>query len=172
MQIKAKAQYLRVSPRKVRLVIDVIRGLDVTEALTQLNFMGKAAVAPIKKLLESALANATNNHKLDKNNLYIATVIANEGPVLKRWLPRAFGRATTIRKKSTHLTIVLAEKVPTEKNKVIKKEDKAVGKKMEVVTEKPKDTVKSADEGEESKKGEVKKGGKGFTKKLFSRKAG
>ncbi|MFA5075812.1 MAG: 50S ribosomal protein L22 [Patescibacteria group bacterium] len=139
MEVKAKARYLRMSPQKTRLVIDKIRGLDVNIALSQLVFTNKAAAGPVRKLLKSALANAEHNFKLEKSNLYIAKITADQGPSLKRWRPRAFGRATPIKKRTTHLSIILAEKVPSKKHEVKEKgkQDKA-DKKLEIVNQKPK----------------------------------
>ncbi len=102
--------YLRISPRKVRLVANLIKGLPVEEAEGQLNFLAKRAARPILKLLRSALANAQNNDKLSKENLYVDKLIVDEGPMLKRWQPRAMGRATPIRKKTCHITLVLGQK--------------------------------------------------------------
>lgn len=142
MEIKAKAKFIRMSPRKVRLVIDMIRGKQVEEALDILNFSNKWAKRPVIKLLNSAIANATHNFNLQKNNLYIKTIKADGGPMLKRWSPRAFGRAGMIRKRTAHIEIVLDEikkesklkefKKEIKKNKV--KEDKA----KEVKNQKPK----------------------------------
>ncbi|MBU2235633.1 50S ribosomal protein L22 [Patescibacteria group bacterium] len=109
MEVKAKLSRLKIAPRKVRLVINVVKGMDVEKAEHQLQFMQKGAVAPVLKLLKSAIANAVNNSKLEKNNLYIKEITANDGPVLKRWKPRAFGRATEILKRSSHVEIVLGE---------------------------------------------------------------
>ena len=113
MEVTAKTKYLRVAPRKVRLVIDLVRGLDVTPAREQLRFVNKAAMTPVIKAIDSAIANAEHNFKLDRHNLYVKKITADQGPTLKRWLPRAFGRATQILKRTTHLTVVLAERVPT-----------------------------------------------------------
>ncbi|MEA3272116.1 MAG: 50S ribosomal protein L22 [Patescibacteria group bacterium] len=129
MEIKASVKYIRKSPRKVRLVVDLIRGLDVKDAENQLKFTPKLAKEPILKLLRSAIANAENNFQLKKENLFIKKIVVDEGPTLKRWHPRAHGRAATIRKRSSHIDIVLGEKVLTEKkpadakdkNKEIKK---------------------------------------------------
>ncbi|NQU77942.1 50S ribosomal protein L22 [Candidatus Falkowbacteria bacterium] len=122
MEVKAKARYIRISPKKVRLVLALVRGVDAEEALKQLQFINKAAARPVKKLLDSAIANATNNFSLDKSNLFIKEIRADEGPTLKRWKPRAFGRATPLRKKSSHISIVLGERV--ESKDVEKKEQK------------------------------------------------
>lgn len=117
MQVKAKLRYLHIAPRKVRLVIDCVRGLDVNVALQRLHFIEKAAAKPVAKLLISAIANAEHNFDLDKANLYIKEIRADEGPKFKRWQPRAFGRAYPILKRTTHIFIVLAEKVPGKKKK-------------------------------------------------------
>ncbi len=110
MEIKAIARFVRMSPRKVRLVINLIRGMRVAQAQTQLKFMNKAATTPVLKLLNSAIANAEHNFELDGSNLYIKSITADGGPVLKRWTPKAFGKATPIRKPTVHISIVLEEK--------------------------------------------------------------
>ncbi len=109
-EVIAKLRYLRQSPRKVKLIIDELRGQQVLLAEQQLQAMSKQAAQPILKLLKSAVANATNNFKLDKSKLYIKSIIVGQGPVLKRYRPRAFGRASSIRKPSSHLAVVLVEK--------------------------------------------------------------
>lgn len=114
MQAKAKLRHLRISPRKVRLVADEIRGLDVKVAQDKLAFINKRAAQPMLKLLNSAVANAVNNFKLKKDNLYINELRVDEGPTLKRWLPRAMGRATPINKRTSHISIILDEKVKSE----------------------------------------------------------
>ncbi|MDD3613820.1 MAG: 50S ribosomal protein L22 [Clostridiales bacterium] len=103
----ATARYVRISSRKVKIVIDMIRGKKVDEALNILEFTPKAAALPVKKLLQSAIANAENNLDLDPSNLYVAEVYANQGPTLKRYRPRAHGRATPIMKRTSHIGIVL-----------------------------------------------------------------
>lgn len=109
MEVKAKVRHLRMSPKKVRLVLGLIRGMKVEEAVTQLGFMQKKSTLPVKKLLESAIANAVNNFKLNRNDLFVKTVFADGGPIIKRWRPRAFGRAAMIRKRTSHVTIILDE---------------------------------------------------------------
>lgn len=119
-EVKAHHRYLRMSPRKVRLVVDAIRGLDVEPALAQLGFMPKAAARPVRKLLESAIANAEHNFKLSKEGLFIKAATVNQGPSLKRWRPRAMGSAAPILKRTAHITLVLdskaAEKAPAVKS--------------------------------------------------------
>ncbi len=109
MEVKAKLKYLRMSPRKVRYVADLIRGKNVNEALTTLNLSIKKAAKPLKKLLESAIANAKETGKIDIDNLIIHRLFVDEGPTLKRFRPRAMGRATMIRKRTSHITLILKE---------------------------------------------------------------
>ena len=111
MEVKATARYIHMSPRKVRLVIDVIRGLKVNEARSQLHVMKKAAAEPVMKLLNSAIANAEHNFNLNTDELYIKQIFADGGPTLGRWRARAFGRAAPIRKRTTHIAIVLDERL-------------------------------------------------------------
>ncbi len=103
----AIVRYVRISARKVKVVIDLIRGKSVAEAKAILMYTPKAASAVVEKLLDSAVANAENNLELSRDNLYVAEVFANQGPTLKRFRPRAQGRATRIRKRTSHITIVL-----------------------------------------------------------------
>lgn len=98
-----------MSPRKVRLVAGLIRGLETGKALDQLAFANKAAAKPMLKLVKSAIANAVNNFNLKEDNLKIAAVSVDGGPVLKRWTPKAHGRATPIRKRTSHVNLVLEE---------------------------------------------------------------
>lgn len=109
MEARAKLSYARISSRKVKIVIDMIRNKPVGEAMGILKNTPKAASELLIKLLQSAAANAENNHNMDKNNLYIAEIYANQGPTLKRVRPRAQGRAFRIRKRTSHITIVLKE---------------------------------------------------------------
>jgi len=110
VSVRAQAKYVRTSARKARLVCDHIRGKDVVEARAILAFTPRAAAKPWLKLLESAVANAEHNHELVGDELRIAAVHADEGPTLKRYRPRAMGRATRIRKRTSHLTITLTPK--------------------------------------------------------------
>jgi ribosomal protein L22 len=110
VQVRAHAKYVRTSARKARLVCDHIRGKDVEEARAILAFTPRAAAKAWIKLLESAVANAEHNHELIGEDLRIAAVHADEGPTLKRYRPRAMGRATRIRKRTSHLTITLTPK--------------------------------------------------------------
>ncbi|MCD6429427.1 50S ribosomal protein L22 [bacterium] len=109
MEVSAKLKYLRIAPRKVRLVADLIRGKSVDEAIRVLSFTRKRAAQPILKLLNSAIANAVHNFRLNKDKLYISKITVDEGPKLKRWRPRARGMAYEIQKKTSHITLVLTE---------------------------------------------------------------
>lgn len=110
MKVKAHSRYVRQSPYKVRLVLDLVRGLPVEEAQHVLRLTQRAASQPISKVLASAVANAEHNHALDSEDLYIVEAFADEGPTLKRWRPRARGRASAINKRTSHITIVVSEK--------------------------------------------------------------
>ena len=106
----ATLKFVRISPRKVKVVADLIRGKDTQDALATLKFTPKAASEIIEKILKSAIANAENNHNMDSKNLYIAEIYANQGPTLKRIRPAAKGSAVRIRKRTSHITIKLREK--------------------------------------------------------------
>jgi large subunit ribosomal protein L22 len=108
---EATLRYARISARKVKIVADLIRGKDVAEALAIVKFTPKASSEIIEKLLKSAIANAENNHGMDSKKLYIAEIYANQGPTLKRIRPAAKGSAVRIRKRTSHITIVLKERV-------------------------------------------------------------
>jgi ribosomal protein L22 len=108
--VRAQAKYVRSSPRKARLVVDHIRGKSINEARAILQHTPRAAAVDVLKLLESAVANAENNHELDPDDLVIRKVYVDEGPTLKRYRPRALGRATRIRKRTSHMTIQLSPK--------------------------------------------------------------
>lgn len=110
MEAKAIAKFVRIAPRKVQLVTDLVRGKKVDEALAILKFTPKGAAPVVEKVVKSALANAENNFNMDRENLYVAEIYANQGPTMKRFRPRAQGRATTIRKRTSHIGVVLKEK--------------------------------------------------------------
>ena len=110
MEAKAHLKYARISPRKVKIVCDLIRGKDTTTAKAILMQTPKAASELMIKLLNSAVANAENNHDMDPDNLYVSETFANPGPILKRIRPVSRGRAYRINKRTSHITIVVAEK--------------------------------------------------------------
>jgi large subunit ribosomal protein L22 len=109
MAAKAVAKYIRVSPRKVRLIMDQVRGKKVEEALNMLSFAPQKGAFVLKKLINSAVANAEQNLNMDVDKLHIKRIFADEGPTLKRFRARAMGRATRIRKRTSHLTVILDE---------------------------------------------------------------
>ncbi|MDD5923586.1 MAG: 50S ribosomal protein L22 [Clostridia bacterium] len=110
MEARAQLNYLRISPRKVSIVLDLIRNKPVNLAMAILKHTPKAACEDLQKLLKSAMANAENNHNMDVAKLYVAECSVSQGPILKRIRPRAQGRAYRIDKKTSHITIVLKEK--------------------------------------------------------------
>ena len=109
-EARATLKFARISSRKVKIVADLIRGKDVDEALAIMKFTPKASSEVLEKLLKSAIANAENNHEMKAENLYVAEIYANQGPTLKRIRPAAKGSAVRIRKRTSHITIVLKEK--------------------------------------------------------------
>jgi len=109
-QAKAIAKTVRIAPRKVRLVVDLIRGKQVGEAVAILQLTPKAASPVVEKVLKSAIANAEHNYDLDVNNLVVSEIFVDEGPTLKRFRPRAMGRASAINKRTSHITVVVSEK--------------------------------------------------------------
>lgn len=137
---KATLRFLRIAPRKVRLIADMVRGTTVDSAIAQLQHSTKVAARPVRKLIESAAANAVHNQKLERTALVVQTITVDDGPTAKRSSPRAHGRATTIRKRTSHVNVVLAEAA----------EQQLVGKSVsEAVTKAPakapaKKTVKKA----------------------------
>ena len=177
MPVTAKLKYLRIAPRKVRLVADLIRGKRIEEARNILNFTIKKAAPPLLKLLRSATANAKNNFQLDESNLYIAKILVDEGPKYKRWRARARGRAEEIQKKTSHVTVVLDEtpkesrRLPT--GQVVKKPPKesklptGQAKKVKKVEKAPKIEKPKVKPEIEIKKPKVERG----IKRIFRRKA-
>jgi len=113
MQVSATHKYLRIAPRKVRLVADLLKGKRVSEAQAILRYTVKGAAEPMGKVLRSAIASATHNLQLQEANLYVFKITVNEGPKLKRYRPRARGRAYPIQKKTSHITLILDEITPS-----------------------------------------------------------
>ncbi|WP_037580686.1 50S ribosomal protein L22 [Phaeacidiphilus oryzae] len=114
MEARASARYIRVTPMKARRVVDLIRGMNATEAQAVLRFAPQAASVPVGKVLDSAIANAVHNENHNNvESLYVAEAYVDEGPTLKRFRPRAQGRAYRIRKRTSHITVVLASKEGT-----------------------------------------------------------
>ena len=112
MEARAQARYVRVTPMKARRVIDLIRGMNAADAQAVLKFAPQAASEPIGKVLDSAIANAANNHAMDVRALVVSAAFVDEGPTMKRIRPRAQGRAYRIRKRSSHITVIVSDGVP------------------------------------------------------------
>lgn len=194
MEVKAKLKFIKMSPTKIRLVANLIMKMPVEKALNQLQFINKLASGPVACLIKSAMANAEHNFELDKDNLFIKELTVNQGPTLKRSMPRAHGRATPIRKRTSHVNLVLGEIKPSGVVKAKKQEIAAPVKLGEQpkkeATVKLKDSVKAeaaepkdditkekgkviVDPRMEGRGGHAKiEGGKGFTTKIFRRKSG
>lgn len=109
-EARAHARYVRIAPRKVRAVVDLVRGKPVAEALSILRFVPRRASRVVEKVIRSAVANARHNHEMAEERLYIATAYVNEGPSLKRIRPEMRGQAFPIRKRTSHVTVVLRER--------------------------------------------------------------
>lgn len=190
MKVSAKLNNLRIAPRKTRLVANLIKGLDVDEALNQLDALIKGGSLPFKKLLQSAIANGENNFGVDKDNMFVFSAIVNDGPVLKRWKPKAFGRAGRILKRTSKLEIVLEERVEgkgrktkeqmekekkereEEKRKELKKAQKMQEEKDRVAKKKEKETEKQEKEISKPRLQATASKGKGSWKsKIFRRKS-
>ena len=195
MEIKASLNNLRMSPRKIRLVADVIRGLATAKAFDQLKFINKKAAFPVAKLLKSAIANGVNNFDLDKDNLFVKAITVDEGSSLKRWAPKAHGRATVIRKRSAHIEITLGEvkesgqreakkqkvEAPVKLETLVNAKEPAAPQKVKSVSKK---VVKESEEvvgdlsesrTDAGRHGHAKiegKTNKGFSAKMFRRKSG
>lgn len=180
-QQTAKLNHLRMAPRKVRLMATVIKGLSVNDAEAQLAVNPKRASEPVLKLLRSAIANAVNNAKMDASKLIVKEIRVDGGPMLKRWLPRAQGRATPIQKKSSHITIVLeeSEKVKAPRfvtAKKVEKVTKTKAEKIKKVAAKAEKAEKKEEKAEKQKKTEkaektTKVAKEGTKRKLFQRKS-
>lgn len=133
MDTKAQLNNLRLAPRKVRAVSNLIKGKDVLYALGQLEAVVKRPGASVEKLLRSALANAENNFSMVKENLYVKSIIVNEGVKLKRFKPKGFGRVSPIQKKTSRINLTLAEKVPGLKRQVERSKPKGIDRPTEKV---------------------------------------
>ena len=164
---RAQLNYLRMAPRKVRLVASAIRGLPVNEAEALLSLHNRRAAEPVLKLLRSAVSNAKNNQRLDPEKLFVKEVSVDGGPMLKRFMPRAMGRATPIQKKTSHITIILGESESPKVSRfaIVKKEKISKMRKTEKA-KKPQETQKPK---LEEKPKVVKE--PGFMKKIFRRKS-
>lgn len=192
MEVKAKAKFIRMSPTKIRLVANLIQKMPVEKALNQLKFINKLASEPVAKLIKSAMANAEHNFELAKDNLFIKELTVNQGPTLKRSMPRAHGRATPIRKRTSHINLVLSEIKVSATAKAAKKQEIAAPLKLEAQPKKEAAVkieaaeVKTKDDGAKEKgkvivdprmegrrgHGRLEGGAKGFAARMFRRKSG
>ena len=166
MEYKFHLNNLRIAPRKVRLVANLIKKSLVTSAQAQLKFQSKKAALPILKLLKSAVSSAANNFNLSSENLYIANIFVDEGQKLKRFRPRAFGRAGAIHKKTSHITLILEEKIMPG----IKKSKKKISKVITPKAELPKEIAMTPKREAPKEIKPARKFGD-FTRKIFRRKA-
>ena len=172
MPVTAKLNYLRIAPRKVRLVADLVRGKSVKEVQSILNFTVKKSATPLLKLLNQAVANAQNNFRLNPDNLYISKITVDEGPKYKRWRPRARGQTYEIQKKTSHITIILDEKVKTKKKvKKIKEPKETIEKVSKVEEAKEKITKLKIPKPKPEIEITKPKIEKGVIKRIFRRKA-
>jgi len=182
MQVTARLNNIRISPRKARLVTTLVKGLDVQVALNQLDTTVKRASDPVYKLLESAIANGENNFGLDRTNLYIYDAKVEAGPVLKRWMPKAYGRAGKILKRTSKIILVLEEReegkgrkskeeMEREKAKkaVDRKKEESASRRIEEKEDKVKDVNREKISKEKMETG--KKTGKSWANKIFQRKS-
>ncbi|MBU1038798.1 50S ribosomal protein L22 [Patescibacteria group bacterium] len=117
MEVQAQLKFTRLSPRKVKLVIDLVRGKTLAEAERQLNNLSKGSAKPVIKLIKSAAANGKSNLKLEPSDWWVKTIQVNQGPVLKRWQPKAMGRATPLRRPTSHIKVVLSDVAPKSASK-------------------------------------------------------
>lgn len=170
-QVTAKLNNLRMAPRKVRAVSNLIKNKNVLDALNQLDTMIKRPSVPMTKLVKSAIANAENSHNMVKENLYVKSIKVDEGVKLKRFKPKGFGRVSPIEKKTSHISLILAEKVPGLRRTL-------ANKKLKEEKEKTMPSTQKTEEKRESKKPEVKtKLGRkerifsGIGKRIFRRKS-
>lgn len=109
-EARAIAKYIRISPRKIREVVDLIRGKDLREALAILRYTPRRASDPVAKVVKSAAANAEHNYEMNRDSLYVAECYVDQGPIIKRFQPRAMGRADLLRRRTSHITVVVKEK--------------------------------------------------------------
>lgn len=186
MKVSAHLHNIRISPRKVRLVAGLIKGLDAREALRQLDIRVKRGSTPMKKLLMSAMSNGENNFGVDKDNLYVYNVLVGAGPTLKRWMPKAYGRAGQIRKRTSSIELVLEERVEGKNRKSKEQleqerqkriEEKRKAQKIEEENARQKEKTSVATGGAEKQKEEggakgKRETGKGaWVNKIFRRKS-
>jgi len=170
-EVHASLRHLRIAPLKMRLVINLIRGKNAMEAVDRLRLINKAGANPVSRLINSALANAVNNFSLDKNDLYIKKIIVNESPILRRWQPRAHGRSAPIRKRGSHVELILGFK-PGMESTSVKKTAATKSQKEEVKVVNPSEVKRSAPKVAGQNSGDKSHDESGFINKIFNRKTG
>ncbi len=173
-EVFAAARFVHVAPRKARLVINELKGKTADEALNKLYFIKQSAVLPIIKLINSAIANAEHNFQLNRKDLYIKKFIANPGPAFKRWQQKAFGRASSIYRKTSHLEITLAVKpgvkVPARKQATSADAVNKAAEDVKIVN--PDEVKKMSNKSSDRQTDQQGRGQRGFLKKVFNRKTG
>ena len=167
-EIKAQLNYLRIAPRKVRLVADLIRGKKTESARNILNFTTNKSALPMRKLLDQAISNAQNNNNLDKTNLYISEIMVNAGPILKRSRPRARGSAFEIQKKTSHIIITLDE-IQKGAKLIQAKEATPAAKEDGALVKSPGEAKKATEMKRKPEKGTLKQKVEGAKPKVFRR---
>lgn len=196
MEVKSSAKYLRIAPLKARLIINLVRGLDLVTALDRLAVVNKKGVRFVLRVLNATKADAKNNFELDEKNLYIKEIKVDCGPIFYRWMPKAHGRATKIRKRTSNITVVLAERVPSKEKTDKRSKGKITTVKVDAaggaepvesvdLAKKDKISKDTASEHKEildqnvragfrgaMKQERTQKKEKGFFKKMFNRKSG
>jgi large subunit ribosomal protein L22 len=166
-QVTAKLNHLHIAPRKVRLIADALKGLTVNQAEAQLLFRPQRSSEPLLKLLRSAVANAKNNHKMDPGKLVVQVIRVDQGPTMKRFLPRAMGRATPIHKKTSHVVLILEDK----ENMKAPKFNITVAKKTKLPKETKVKTKPKLELDKEQAKQQKPKERAGLLKRIFQRKS-
>ena len=175
MEITAKLNHLHIAPRKVRLVAGLIKGMNVRRAKLELGYRGKRSSPLLLKLLNSAVANARHNFKRSENELYIKNITVDGGPVLKRMRPRAFGRGATIRKRTSHVSLVIEDEGAGEKEGPRQKpsgEKKDAPMVRNLSPDDARGAIETRSKGDQGNSSRLqKKNTKGFTQRMFRRKA-
>lgn len=172
LDVYARLRFLRMSPRKVRAVANTVKNMPALSAVDYLKLVNKRASVPLAKLIYSAISNGEHNFGINKDNLFIKKITVNEGPSLKRYRPRAYGRASLIKKRSSHIEVWLGELKPSEKKSHIVKSEKKENASIETIAPRQ---VKQLDQVSKEQKIEQKEKQKkksDFIKKIFSRKTG
>jgi large subunit ribosomal protein L22 len=174
MEVKASLKNLRSSNKKAKLVTDVVKNLDVEKAQNVLLLLNKQLAKVVLKLINSGVANAENNFGLKKDNLFIKEILVGASPTLKRWMPRAFGRAGMIRKRTSHIKLTLGERLPTDPKNIKKSSTNISAVKAtdgEEVMKSGIDSTKNISKSAHSDKGGKTQGGNSKKRTLFNRKA-